>query len=192
MRRLALLATMAIPLACSDQGPSPTEPVSKFSGARPAASPAKWTAKVTGGGMSYNINSCNVLFQNVSATGFNGAARGQVQITAYLGSGTFPNCVADEIWFKYHAVATDLVLGTAPDDSKVANVCYDLTKIQHPAPMPLNMRFGIAIKEGGKGSGDMTRRALNVTCLPGEFWGDDPSEGFGAVMMDGNYNIRER
>ena len=64
--------------------------------------------------------------------------------------------------------------------------------LQHEPPMPLNMRFGIAIKEGGKGSGDMTRRALNVTCLPGEFWGDDPSEGFGAVMMDGNYNIRER
>jgi hypothetical protein len=183
---------VAIPLACSDQGSSPTEPLSTLPAVQPTASFAQWTAKVTGGGMSFNINSCNVLFQNVSATGFNGAARGQVQITTYLGSGTYPNCVADEIWFQYHAAATDLVLGNAPDGSKVANVCYDVTKIQHPAPMPLNMRFGIAIKEGGKGSGDMTRRALNVTCLPGEFWGDDPGEGFGAVMMDGNYNIRER
>jgi hypothetical protein len=153
---------------------------------------AKWTAKVTGGGMSFNINSCNVLFQNVSATGSNGAARGQVQITTYQGSGTYPNCVPDEIWFQYHAVVTDLVVGTAPNGSKVANVCYNLTKIQHQPDMPLNMRFGIAIKEGGKGSGDMTRRALNVTCLPGEFWGDDPGEGFGAVVVDGNYNIRER
>jgi hypothetical protein len=38
----------------------------------------------------------------------------------------------------------------------------------------------------------MTRRALNITCLPGEFWGDDADEHFGAVMQDGNYNIRTR
>jgi hypothetical protein len=142
--------------------------------------------------MAYNSNTCNVLFQNVSATGYDGTARGQVQITTYLGSGTYPDCVADEIWFQYHAVATDLVIDTAPDGSKVANVCYDITKIQHQPPMELTLRFGIAIKEGGRGSGDMTRRARDITCLPDEFWGDDPDEGFGVIVVDGNYNIRER
>jgi hypothetical protein len=155
------------------------------------ASAGRWTAKVTGGGMAYT-RTCNVVFQNVSATGRNGTAHGQVQITTYRGSGAYPDCVADEIWFKYHAVVTDLVIGTAPDGAEVANVCYDVTRIQHEPPMQLNLRFGIAIKEGGQGSGDRTRRARDFTCLPGEFWGDDEGEGFGTLMVDGNYTIRER
>ncbi|MBT8405658.1 MAG: hypothetical protein KJP18_17510 [Gemmatimonadetes bacterium] len=151
----------------------------------------RWTAKVTGGGMAYT-STCNVVFQNVSATGRNGAARGQVQITTYRGSGAYPDCVADEIWFQYHAVVTDLEIRTAPDGAKVANVCYDVTKVQYEPPMQLNTRFGIAIKEGGRGSGDMTRRARDITCVPDEFYGDDEGEDFRTVVVDGNYTLRER
>lgn len=198
-RHTALAFIMATALLClvavSCDGELPVAPdaasvSSPYS--RAANADGRWTARVTGGGMAYNVNSCNVLFQNVSATGHNGTARGQVQITTYQGSGVYPDCVADEIWFQYHGVATDLVIGTAPDGARVANICYDVTKIQYEPPMQLNLRFGIAIKEGGRGSGDMTRRARDITCQPGAFYGDDSSEGFGAVVVDGNYNIRER
>jgi len=192
MRRLVFVAPILILFACSDRGSFPTSLISEDFEARPATPAAAWTAKVTGGGLSYNVNTCNHLYQNVSAKAINGTARGQVQITTYLGTGTYPSCVVDAMWFQYHAIVTDLVLGTAPDGSRVANVCYDVTHIQHPAPFPLNLRFGIAIKEGGKGSGDLTRRAIDITCAPGEFWGDEPSEGFPAVMQDGNYTIHEK
>ena len=87
---------------------------------------------------------------------------------------------------------TDVVLGTAPDGSRVANVCFDLTNIRHPAPFPLTPRFGLAIKDGGGGTADRTRRARDITCLPGEFWGDDADEGFGSVLQNGDYVIEER
>lgn len=126
MRRLTLLTScLGMLVACSDSGPTSTELVSEVSELRTAASASAWTAKVTGGGMSYNINSCNVLYQNVSARSLNGTARGQVQVTAYYGNGSYPDCVPDAIWFQYHAVVTDLVVGTAPDGAKVANVCGD-------------------------------------------------------------------
>jgi hypothetical protein len=142
--------------------------------------------------MAFNVNTCHVLYQDVSAETVNGTASGQVQIDTYMGTGAYPNCVSGAIWFQYDAVVTDLVLGTATDGSRVANVCYDVTNIRHPAPFPLTPRFGLAIKDGGGGSADVTRRAANVTCLPGEFWGDDPGEGFPGVMQSGDYTIEER
>ncbi len=176
MRRLVFLTPILVTLlACSDDDPT---------------GPA-WSVRVTGGGMAYNVNTCNVLYQDVSAEIVNGAASGNVEILTYLGEGVYPGCVAGEIWFDYDAEVTDLVLGTAPDGSRVANVCYDLVFIHHEAPFPLTPRYGIAIKEGGS-SADMTRRGEDVTCLPGEFWGDDPGEEFQGVMQDGNYTIRER
>ncbi len=176
MRRLVFLTPILVMLlACSDD--SPTGPA--------------WTVRVTGGGMAFNVNTCNVLYQDVSAEIVNGMASGDVEILTYLGEGVYPGCIQGDRWFQYDAVVTDLVLGTAPDGSRVVNICYNVTEIHHEAPFPITPRFGIAIKDGG-GSGDMTRRAVNVTCLPGEFWGDGPDEAFQGVMQDGNYTIQER